>query len=188
MSWQVQFSSDHALVLLNKCQANLRILQSLHQSRRKLCHAVVSAQDPVERPMQRRSCALSPYELYLLQRQEKLQQHYNSLQQAAAVMAVCKEAQGHANTFFQWLADVCHHQGQVRNTCLRRLASAVTACGKHNSGPSVVHAQRPFTIRCCNITVAWQATLPSGTAECSATMSHTDIYWLLLKTSNSWSP
>ncbi len=101
---QAQLASDHALMLLKKCQAKLRSLQSLHQSRHTLCHNVASLQ----RHLQQQSYhALSPYELDLLRNANKLMHHSDSLKQGACMVAQCREAQHHIDIFFHWLGGAC---------------------------------------------------------------------------------
>jgi len=97
---QAQCASDHALMLLKKCQAKLRSLQSLHQSRHKLCHNVASLQCHLQ---QQSNHALSPDELDLLRNGNKLMHHSDSLKQGACMVAQCREAQHHIDIFFHWL-------------------------------------------------------------------------------------
>ncbi|KAL0049587.1 hypothetical protein WJX82_005469 [Trebouxia sp. C0006] len=99
-----QLASDHALMLLKKCQAKLRSLQSLHQSRHKLCHDVASLQRHLQ---QQSNHALSPYELDLLRNANKLVHHSDSLKQGACMVAQCRETQHHINIFFHWLRSAC---------------------------------------------------------------------------------
>ncbi|DBA78511.1 TPA: hypothetical protein ACH3X2_007834 [Trebouxia sp. C0005] len=99
-----QLASDHAFMLLKKCQAKLRSLQSLHQSRCKLCHNVASLQRHLQ---QQSTHALSPYELDLLRNANKLMQHSDSLKEGACMVAQCREAQHHVDIFFHWLGDAC---------------------------------------------------------------------------------
>ncbi len=91
-------------MLLKKCQAKLRSLQSLHQSRHKLCHNVASLQ----RHLQPQSnLALSPYELDLLRNANKLAYHSDSLTEGARMVTQCHEAQHHIDIFFHWLGGAC---------------------------------------------------------------------------------
>lgn len=101
---QAQLASDHALMLLKKCQAKLRSLQSLHQSRHKLCHNIASLQRYLQ---QESHHALSPYELDLLRNANKLAHHSDSLKQGASMVAQCREAQHHIGIFFHWLGGAC---------------------------------------------------------------------------------
>ena len=91
-------------MLLKKCQAKLRSLQSLHQSRHKLCHDVASLQRHLQ---QQSNHALSPYELDLLRNANKLVHHSDSLKQGACMVAQCRETQHHINIFFHWLRSAC---------------------------------------------------------------------------------
>ncbi|KAL0018050.1 hypothetical protein WJX77_001234 [Trebouxia sp. C0004] len=99
-----QLASDHALMLLKKCQAKLRSLQSLHQSRHKLCHNVARLQSHLQ---QHTNHSLSPYELDLLRNANKLMRHSDSLKQGACMIAQCREAQHHVDIFFHWLGGAC---------------------------------------------------------------------------------
>jgi len=101
---QVQLASDHALMLLKKCQAKLRSLQSLHQSRYKLCHNVASLQRHL---LQQSNHSLSPYELDLLRNANKLMRHSDSLKEGQCMVAQCREAQHHVDIFFHWLGNAC---------------------------------------------------------------------------------
>ena len=105
---QVQIASDHALMLLNRCRAKLRSLQSLHQSRYKLCHDTASLQRYLGVTVRQQH--LTPYELGLLQNSDKLAHHYDSLQEAACMVAECYEAEHHVSMFFQWLGTACQEE------------------------------------------------------------------------------
>ena len=91
-------------MLLKKCQDKLRSLQSLHQSRHKLCHNVASLQRHLQ---QQPNHPLSPYELGLLRNANKLMRHSDSLKHGACMVAQCQEAQHHVDIFFHWLGGAC---------------------------------------------------------------------------------
>lgn len=105
---QVQIMSDHALLHYNKVWAKVRTLQSLNQSRHRLCHEAARVQASMQDFMspdskQRR---LTVYEAALLRDPEKMQQHQQSLEAAAGVTAECKQAMRSAQTFFSWVASL----------------------------------------------------------------------------------
>ena len=102
---QVQILSDHALVLYNKTQAKIRSLQSLHQSRRHLCHKIAQVQSCIQTAatLQQKQTPLTAYEISLLRDRQKLQDHQESLEAAAAVIAECKKAMHDAHIFHCWV-------------------------------------------------------------------------------------
>lgn len=100
--------SDHALLHYNKVWAKIRALQSLNQSRHRLCHQAAQLLTSMQGSMtlyskQRR---LTLYEAALLRDSDKLQQHQQSLEAAAVVTAECKQAVHSAQTFFAWVASL----------------------------------------------------------------------------------
>ncbi len=107
---QVQVASDHALMLLNKCRAKLRSLQSLQQSRLKLCHNIASTQHHAANTARHTHSPLTPYELSLLKSGDKLRRHCDSLQEAARIAAECNTTQHHVRMFFEWLGTVSQEQ------------------------------------------------------------------------------
>ena len=103
--------SDQALVLYNKVWANIRTLQSLNQSRHRLCHQMAEMQRSMQGTIapNRKPRLLTLYEAALLRDSEKLERHQQSLLAAAGLVVECKEARRNAHTFFGWVEDL--HQG-----------------------------------------------------------------------------
>ena len=60
-----------------------------------------------------RQQSLTPYELGLLRNSDKLAHHYDSLQEAACMVAECYEAEHHVNMFFRWLGTACQEENNM---------------------------------------------------------------------------
>ncbi|KAL3144553.1 hypothetical protein ABBQ32_004283 [Trebouxia sp. C0010 RCD-2024] len=103
---QVQLLSNHALVQYSKVCAKIRILQSLNQSRHRLCQQMTQIQQGMQAAL-RPTCKqrhLSLYEAALLNNPERMERHQRSLEAAAGLMSKCTQAMHHARIFYDWLA------------------------------------------------------------------------------------
>lgn len=100
--------SDCALLQYNKSWAKIRALQSLNQSRQTFSHQMAHVQTRMHgftAPHRKQTC-LTLYEAALLRDSEKLEQHQQSLEAAAGLVAECKQATNSAQTFFSWVASL----------------------------------------------------------------------------------
>ncbi|KAL3155022.1 hypothetical protein ABBQ38_011545 [Trebouxia sp. C0009 RCD-2024] len=110
---QVQFLSDHALVQYSKVCAKIRSLQSLNQSRHRLCQQMTQIPQGMQAALgpTRKQRRLTLYEAALLNNPERMERHQRSLEAAAGLMSECTEAMHHARIFFGWLAGL-HNKWQ----------------------------------------------------------------------------
>lgn len=105
---QVQVMSDCALLQYNKVWAKIRVLHSLNQSRQTLIHRMAYMQTSMQgvAAPHHKQTRLTLYEAGLLRDSEKLEQHQQSLEAAADLVAECKQATNSAQTFFNWVASL----------------------------------------------------------------------------------
>lgn len=100
--------SDCTLLQYNKVWAKIRALQSLNQSRHTLLHQMAHVQTSLQGATapHHKQTRLTLYEAALLRDSEKLEQHQQSLDAAAGLVAECKQAANSAQTFFSWVASL----------------------------------------------------------------------------------
>ena len=116
--------SDYALLHYNKVWAKIRTLQSLNQSRHRLCHQAAQVQTSMA--AKSKHSRLTLYEAALLRDSEKLKQHQQSLEAAASVTAECKQAVHSAQTFFSWVASL--HESWLQAGYLQPLSRVWSLC------------------------------------------------------------
>ena len=116
---QVQVMSDCGLLQYNKVWAKIRALQSLNQSRQTLIHQMAHVQTSMQRVAAPpcKQTRLTLYEAALLRDSKKLEQHQQSLEATAGLVAECKQATNSAQTFFSWMASL--HESWQQASYLR---------------------------------------------------------------------
>ena len=135
--------SDYALLQYNKVWAKMRSLQSLNQSRHRLCHQTARAQTSMAPNSKQRRLTL--YEAGLLRDSEKLKQHQQSLEAAASVTAECKQAVQSAQTFFNWVASL--HESWLQAGYLQPVSRVgVAFANQHKPVQTITSAQDQFAL------------------------------------------
>lgn len=107
------------MMLQSKCKAKVKSLQAFHQAQCKLSHSLTQLQSTNQSKLQnrssRQSSSITPYEWSLLQSEEKLRQHEDSLAAAACIAEDCRQAQHHAAVFFDWLSSLHKQHGPAES-------------------------------------------------------------------------
>ena len=116
--------SDYALLHYNKVWAKVRTLQSLNQSRQRLCHQAAQIDMQGAGASNSKQRRLTLYEGALLRDSGKLKQHQQSLEAAAGVTAECEQAMHSAQTFFAWVSNL--HESWLQAGYLQPVSKTVS--------------------------------------------------------------